>query len=495
MVASFPASSHIDNPYRLNSGEYDSRFSSHAARLFSKTNAVRVRHCDKGYSETLTSELKIQEYLTKFPTFTGTRIILIVQGYSWGKLQITEDGCRTLLSGLGVFSEFMDLLQAFGTKTSSVDETFASRPIFQGEASGSFRLCYLSKHVELNDSEHTKQAVDIYSVRQMGVYHGYDAPNHGHTFVLVNASLTFQQHWLQAYESTPVGMRWMDLHVAVTYAMTYRWREYVNHLEAKFETTQSKSLSVPSHHFAQLSNHTPRTLTGLREAGMRGSDIALTSLSKDPGAEEPDEHVSFADIQGLQVLKDTVLLLDHVLRLNVGVFGGLRDRLPGLAVPGPSLTACSADPKAALADYFVRFLGETAVQAQRVEHLLRRIEGVSTLFRTILDFRALESARYDSQIMLELSQKAHQDGGALKTITLLTLVYLPATFVATLLSMGYIRLTKSKNGYLVPELDEEMWIFTFLTVILLVVTLSYRKFWERRQTQKFEEEKRNGYNA
>ena len=50
--------------------------------------------------------------------------------------------------------------------------------------------------------------------------------------------------------------------------------------------------------------------------------------------------------------------------------------------------------------------------------------------RTILDFRALENARYDSDIMLELSKKAHQDGRVLKTITLLTLVYLPATFVA-----------------------------------------------------------------
>lgn len=71
----------------------------------------------------------------------------------------------------------------------------------------------------------------------MAVYHGYDAPNQAHTFVLVNPSITFQKHWLQAREKDPKGMGWMDFHVAVAYAMTCRWRGYVNHLEAKFDRT------------------------------------------------------------------------------------------------------------------------------------------------------------------------------------------------------------------------------------------------------------------
>jgi len=105
--------------------------------------------------------------------------------------------------------------------------------------------------------------------------------------------------------------------------------------------------------------------------------------------------------------------------------------------------------------------------------------------------------------MLELSQKAHQDGRALKTITLLTLVYLPATFVAvsnsqiplsqtqaaheiqTLLSMNYIKFT-SQDGHIVLELANEMWIFTLLTVVLLVLTMGYRKYWECRQAYKAE---------
>lgn len=52
---------------------------------------------------------------------------------------VSEASLRTLLQGLGVFGEFSDLIRAFGAKTSPVDETYAVRPIFQKEASGSFR--------------------------------------------------------------------------------------------------------------------------------------------------------------------------------------------------------------------------------------------------------------------------------------------------------------------------------------------------------------------
>ena len=37
---------------------------------------------------------------------------------------------------------------------------------------------------------------------------------------------------------------------------------------------------------------------------------------------------------------------------------------------------------------------------------------------------------------------------------------------------------------MVLELANEMWIFAFLTVVLLAVTMGYRKYWEHRQTTK-----------
>ncbi|KAI5844330.1 hypothetical protein BZA05DRAFT_409775 [Tricharina praecox] len=450
-------SSFTANPYRHNAVESDSRLADSAARLFSYTDSVRAIHCDGGYKETLQSLPAIEEYVQKFSAFAGTRIIIIPQRFSWGELMVSEASLRTLLQGLGVFGEFSDLIRAFGAKTSPVDETYAVRPIFQKEASGSFRLCYLAKHVEQNNKL-PKQQVDIYSVRQMAVYHGYDAQNDAHTFVLVNPSTTFQMHWLQAQKSDPQGMGWMDFHVAVAYAMSCRWREYVNHLEDKFDKTHDKSLTGPS----------------------------------------DDDHVAFADIQNLQILKDKVLHLEHVLRLNLGVFQELQSLLQTISAPERALTACPSPAGANLkiANLFSRYLSETAVAGQRAEHLMKRIDGASTMFRTILDFTAMQSARHESESMLVLSQKGQRDSRTMKNITLLALVFLPATFVAvrnplpalllsthsscdiqTILSMKYI--SSTPGGGL--HLANEMWIFLILTLLLLGVTLGYWKCWEHRQ--------------
>lgn len=54
--------------------------------------------------------------------------------------------------------------------------------------------------------------------------------------------------------------------------------------------------------------------------------------------------------------------------------------------------------------------------------------------RTIIDFRALENARKDNEIMMGLSQQAREDNKIMvalsRMITLLTIIYVPLTFAA-----------------------------------------------------------------
>jgi hypothetical protein len=75
----------------------------------------------------------------------------------------------------------------------------------------------------------------------MAVYHGFNAPDDAHTFIVLNPSLTFQYHMKQARDKDPQAMRWQDFHLAVVCSMTFRWREYVNQLEASFDKTVSLS--------------------------------------------------------------------------------------------------------------------------------------------------------------------------------------------------------------------------------------------------------------
>jgi hypothetical protein len=126
-------------------------------------------------------------------------------------------------------------------------------------------LCYLAKHAEPNarDDEPVEpnarddESVEPFSVHQMAVYHSYKAPRKAHTFILVNPSMTFQLHWKQAHEQYPMG--WMDMHVAVAYAMTCRWREYINFLEASFEQTVGTPIPLPAVHGPHTDDYRSKT--------------------------------------------------------------------------------------------------------------------------------------------------------------------------------------------------------------------------------------------
>lgn len=87
---------------------------------------------------------------------------------------------------------------------------------------------------------------------------------------------------------------------------------------------------------------------------------------------------------------------------------------------------------------------DLSAASKRIKHLISRLDGAKTQIQTVLDFRAAAAvqntseksndiarlAREDNERMLDISRKAARDGRTLKSITILTLVYLPASFAA-----------------------------------------------------------------
>lgn len=75
----------------------------------------------------------------------------------------------------------------------------------------------------------------------------------------------------------------------------------------------------------------------------------------------------------------------------------------------------------------------------------------------------------DSSNMLKLTTKAQRDSETLKKITIVTMIYLPASFVAQFLSMGYLRINSGKRPASL-NFASELWIFAILTFILFAIT-------------------------
>lgn len=170
-----------------------------------------------------------------------------------------------------------------------------------------------------------------------------------------------------------------------------------------------------------------------------------------------------------------------MLSLNSSIFTSL------LSSP-PSITLLTNSGISTLAT-------QTTITESRAENLLRRLDGTATLVRSILDWKALETlqassrtsaelaqlARDDSVVSNHLARKATQDARTLKSITILTLVYLPASFVATLLGTQYINVQKnSASEHISIQVSSNLWIFFVLTVLLLLATVGGWLFWEWR---------------
>ena len=103
--------------------------------------------------------------------------------------------------------------------------------------------------------------------------------------------------------------------------------------------------------------------------------------------------------------------------------------------------------------------------------------------------------------MIDLTQKSRRDNFTVRTITIMTLVYLPASFASvsqsclayswllliafphqTMLSMGYISVSSGAHGVSI-HFAGEMIIFGVLTVVLLLLTIGTWKVLDQRQSK------------
>ncbi|KAG9696117.1 hypothetical protein KCU95_g4527, partial [Aureobasidium melanogenum] len=90
-----------------------------------------------------------------------------------------------------------------------------------------------------------------------------------------------------------------------------------------------------------------------------------------------------------------------------------------------------------------------------------------------------EMSNFSSQIALS----AKEDGAAMKTIAVVTLTFLPATFVTALLGMNFFTVdSKTPGGRLTSTKD--VWIFFVIAVPLTIIVLCIWWWWQRREVKR-----------
>ncbi|KAL9078394.1 MAG: hypothetical protein Q9157_002689 [Trypethelium eluteriae] len=301
---------------------------------------------------------------------------------------------------------------------------------------GRDELCYLFKFVEEHGRDYEEGS---WSIRQTAVYHRRDTETGKDFVVILNPSQSFQQRWRQATQDEKTKPGAGDLHTLLMSCASSKWNLFVNGLEDQFEPLKTK-----------------------------------THLSRvQPSKENSFPDLHYDDFQDVQVMRDRLHRLSHLLESNLVIC----QKIARKALGKPALTWINNTHEPTVNGECIKMsYSEMKLQKRRVQTLLRRLDAVAGSMQSTLAFRGLEAlyssgkasaelthlAQADNRLMLRLTQEAQRDARTLKTITIVTMVYLPASFASVrpwiksvkvsiaddpqqMLSMGYISISRTPN--------------------------------------------------
>lgn len=90
-------------------------------------------------------------------------------------------------------------------------------------------------------------------------------------------------------------------------------------------------------------------------------------------------------------------------------------------------------------------------------------------------------AQQESAAIMRISQAAHRDGEAMRAVAVVTLVFLPSTFVSTLFSTTFFAFIPGSEGSSASwAVSEKFWIYWVFSVPLTVVAMGCWLWWQRR---------------
>ncbi|KAL9595938.1 MAG: hypothetical protein Q9179_004791 [Wetmoreana sp. 5 TL-2023] len=249
------------------------------------------------------------------------------------------------------------------------------------------------------------------------------------------------EHW-----KMPTGRRPhpFSIHLVLCFKSVFAWNKQLEDALGKLLYLENRSIFRPSRVTFESADDTKRRLqelhslykdllirnnTNKRHIEMincltQDLDRILTTVKSTEGAFPIDEHDHQRIIDGFKCLKD--FCLDRERRLTS--------------------------------------------RAQRVQNLIA------------LTYNLL--ANRDNIISHSIAHEARQDGAAMKTIALVTMLFFPATFVSSFLGTNLVTLDTSPDGKTRFVFSEFWWIYLVSAVPLTLVTLGGWGYWVRRRSRR-----------
>lgn len=356
------------------------------------------------------------------------RFIYIYAENSRDRLKITRSSLTELFTYHQVMPAYLDFMFVFGAQSDAADLRFSGfreQTIMKdpprgpaipdlGRSGRHFQLCYILKGVTLKRKSDENTKLDEWSIRQAAVYHQFDVVYGTLLWIVTKGRRDIQERFKEmtgkdgrpedkTFDTVEDCLRSsLAAHLMYSHWSTEGWRWYIRWLESVIDTESSMAIYGP-----------------------RG-----------PGYAHKDYKPYH--IQDLQYWLDKTSEAIMVLEANVDVISALQRFYFSLRENKDFpdiLKQNSADDITSFNAQLDEIISDFRMQISRAKLLANIIRDRKEL---VLQHLQGQAAERTEQLNLNLEKEAI----GMRIITIVTLVYLPATFVSTFFSTDVVKFQK-----------------------------------------------------
>ncbi|RYO54920.1 hypothetical protein AA0116_g9310 [Alternaria tenuissima] len=343
----------------------------------------------------------------------GFRILSFCQEFSLSPLMCSKEAMLTVIKTWQISSMFVDVLLKFGDQPQVFQESSGFRQLCQSRDQ-SFELCY--------------------QFIQTGVMHKFSFESRSSQIVIIHPSDdAVAQSKLEAMAESShraqLTRHPLTVHLIIIWSYLANWQDHIESLASDLEQIR------------------------------RRIDVADISEPDAIPAINPER------LQTLRHIEDKIVCKAcKCLRSNIVLVKTLMSINTAFATKIPSLGESSYSVHQELQIMEHRL--ESHINA--AETLAQRVQATLGLLTNLLDIGNQANSREISTRILRLTQEGVDDNATVKVITVFTLIYLPASFVASFLGMNVFDF-KSEDGSL--RASPQFWIYVVTTVPLTMLTV------------------------
>ncbi|KAI9671709.1 MAG: hypothetical protein M1831_003237 [Alyxoria varia] len=462
------------------------------------------------------------------------RVFFIRSPHSRARLSVSKGMLVHVLSYLQVNPSFLDFVFPFRQQTYAIDSFGGFRsqtcydpqdrgcPIPQlGRSGVSFQQCYSLKSVEPSRG----QTDWPWSIRLTSVYHSFDLEN-GHTEWIVVKGSNLMKNRISSHlpgaqlkSGDPVSNSLLlsfETHLILCDWTDENWRWYTNYIDEQLNEMSRPLLSIQVDPTPDPNRPTQKPTRAAFRVSEKGVNFASKGSNGATAQPSPtaipsllsDSKTSFKfdDIQRMAFIETNVNQAHLELAADIEVLLSIKKHYS-------ELWGCESLPKH-LQDNcktgFRRFQSrlDSTVESlkmhrSRMDSILQLIADRKSLLNDMFSYLSIQNSQTSAKEMedmtaltLRIAIKTEKETVAMKLITLVTLLFLPATFVSTLMSTDIVKFPVDESAPVSQQKPHRIFslgalqLFFTICVPLMIVTLVGWALWnhivKRRAQRRYE---------